>query len=106
MSEKISPELFKHLVELAALELEDDEAEYLRGELNKQLKAIEELAAIPLDEKTAVASHGVPYAEAIRPELRLDIWDAGDAQAEILAQAPDIDNNYIVVPDIPKEELE
>lgn len=105
MSEEISPELFQHLVELAALELDAEEAEYLRSELNKQLKAIDELAAIPLDEDTPIASHGVPYAEAIRPHLRKDDWAAGDAQADILAQAPDTGDGYIVVPDIPKEDL-
>jgi len=33
-SEGISPAIFDHLVELAALELAPDEAEYLRRELN------------------------------------------------------------------------
>ena len=105
MSTEISLELFNHLVELAALELDAKEAEYLRGELNKQLKAIDELAAIPLDENTPVASHGVPYAAAIRPELRPDTWAAGDAQADILAQAPETQDGYVVVPDIPHEDL-
>ena len=37
MSDPITPELFTHLVELAALELTPPEAEYLRGQLNGQL---------------------------------------------------------------------
>ena len=45
----ITPDLFNHLVELAALELSEDEAEYLRQELNNQMKAIEELEAILLN---------------------------------------------------------
>ena len=49
MSELISPETFAHLVDLAALELSPEEGEYIRGQLNNQLKAINELAAIPLD---------------------------------------------------------
>lgn len=106
MSEDISPELFQHLVQLAALELDPDEAEYLRGELNQQLKAIDELAAIPLDDRVPIASHGVPYAEAIRPHLRPDTWAAAGAQDAILAQAPETDDGYVVVPDIPKEDLE
>ena len=40
MAEEITAEIFDHLVELAALELEAKEAEYLRAQLNSQLKAI------------------------------------------------------------------
>ena len=43
MSDEITPELFNHLVELAALELNPDLAEYLLRELNNQIKAIHEL---------------------------------------------------------------
>ena len=50
MSETITPELFAHLVDLAALELSPEEGEYIRAQLNNQLKAIHELEAIPLDE--------------------------------------------------------
>jgi aspartyl-tRNA(Asn)/glutamyl-tRNA(Gln) amidotransferase subunit C len=57
----ITPDLFEHLVQLAALELEPEEAGYLRKELNNQLKAIHELEAIPLEKNTPLASHGVPY---------------------------------------------
>ena len=38
MSDYIAPETFNHLVKLAELEMDAEEAEYLRGELNKQLK--------------------------------------------------------------------
>ena len=53
MSDPITPEIFAHLVDLAALELSPEEAEYLRRQLNNQLKAIHELEAIPLDEAPA-----------------------------------------------------
>lgn len=106
MSDRISPELFYHLVKLAALELDAEEAEYLRVELNKQLGVIDELAAIPLDDETPFTSHGVPYADSIRPNLRGDEWVACDNSEEILSQAPEIDENFIVVPDIPHEKLE
>jgi aspartyl-tRNA(Asn)/glutamyl-tRNA(Gln) amidotransferase subunit C len=48
--EKISPELFAHLVDLAAIALDPTQSEYLRSQLNKQLEVIEELKAIPIDE--------------------------------------------------------
>jgi aspartyl-tRNA(Asn)/glutamyl-tRNA(Gln) amidotransferase subunit C len=84
MSETINPELFYRLVYLAALQLDEKEAEYLRAELNKQLQAIDELAAIPIDESTAATSHGVPYPLEIRPAIREDKIAASEAADEIL----------------------
>jgi Asp-tRNAAsn/Glu-tRNAGln amidotransferase C subunit len=106
MTEQISPETFAHLVELAALDLDATQAEYLRGELNNQLKAISELAAIPLDEDVPLSSHGVPYTPEISPELRQDDWKPYPNPAEIIAQAPEVDEGYIIVPDIPHTTLE
>jgi aspartyl/glutamyl-tRNA(Asn/Gln) amidotransferase C subunit len=105
MTEKITPSLFAHLVELAALALAPDEAEYLRRELNNQLKAIEELEAIPLDESTPIASHGVPYPPQHRPPLREDTPRPERQADAILAQVPEVEERYIVVPDIPHEDL-
>jgi aspartyl/glutamyl-tRNA(Asn/Gln) amidotransferase C subunit len=93
-------------VELAALELEPGEAEYLRRELNNQLKAIHELEAIPLDEDTPAATHGVPYTADIRPPARTDEWLPYPHPQDILEQTPDTDDGYIVVPEIPHTELE
>jgi aspartyl/glutamyl-tRNA(Asn/Gln) amidotransferase C subunit len=47
----------------------------------------------------------VPYTEPIRPELREDVIDPCKEADEILAQAPEVQDRYIVVPDIPSEEL-
>ena len=105
MSETINPKLFAHLVDLAALQLDEKEAEYLRAELNKQLQAIDELAAIPLDKSTPAISHGVPYPKEIRPALREDKIAESDEADDILKQAPEIEDRYIVVPDIPHEKL-
>jgi len=105
MTDQITPELFKHLVQLAALELSPEEAEYLRRELNNQLKAIRDLEAIPLEKETRVTSHGVPYTPAITPPIRLDEWKAYPAPQEILAQAPETEDGYIIVPDIPHTDL-
>lgn len=104
--EEISPELFNHLVTLAALDLSSKESEYLRGELNNQLKAIHDLEAIPLDPETPITSHGVPYSPEITPSIRSDEWIPYSHPEEILSQAPEIEDGYIVVPDIPHTELE
>ena len=105
MCEQITQEIFDHLVALAALELNADQAEYLRRQLNNQLKAIHELEAIPLDENVPISLHGVPYDEPGSAQPREDVWrKCPDVQA-ILDQAPQIEERYIVVPDIPHIEL-
>ena len=103
--ESISREVFDHIVRLAALELAEDEAEYLRGQLNKQLKAVRELGNIPLEEDTPLPSHGVPYTAEIRPAIRPDEWIPFPNPEKILEQAPETEDGYIVVPEIPHEEL-
>lgn len=105
MSEQITPEIFNHLVELAALELTPDEAEYLRKQLNNQLKAIDDLAQVPLDPTTPVASHGVPYTPATSAPVRLDEWHPHPNPARLLAGAPETDDGYIIVPEIPHQDL-
>jgi aspartyl-tRNA(Asn)/glutamyl-tRNA(Gln) amidotransferase subunit C len=105
MSDEINRELFDHLVTLAALELPADESEYLRRQLNNQLKAIHELVAIPLDPGTGITSHGVPYTAQISAPEREDEWQPFSNPDEILEQAPETDDRYIVVPDIPHTDL-
>ena len=106
MIDSISPELFNHLVQLAALELSPEESEYLRQQLNNQLKAIHELEAIPLEVDTPLTYHGVPYTPANTPPLRPDEWKLDPAAPDILAQAPETDDGYLIVPEIPHEDLE
>lgn len=106
MAEKISVELFNHLVELAALELDAKEAEYLRQQLKNQLKAIDELAAIPIPDGTPMASHGVSYPADVRPLLRKDEAELAPEGEQILARAPQAEDRYFVVPEIPHEDLE
>ena len=103
--EEITPEIFAHLVHLAELELDPEETEYLRLQLNGQLRAIREMAAIEVNPSTPITSHGVPYPPAARPSLRDDVViPCNDADA-ILGQAPEVDSRYVVVPDIPSMDL-
>jgi len=105
-TEEITPEVFNHLVELAALALNEKEAEYLRSELNKQLSAVHELEAIELDENIPPASHGVPYPADHKPTLRADVWRPFHQTADITAQAPQFEDGYLIVPEIPHTTLE
>jgi aspartyl/glutamyl-tRNA(Asn/Gln) amidotransferase C subunit len=106
MSDPINPEMFTHLVQLAALELDQAEAEYLRRQLNNLLKAINELEAIPLDETLPVTTHGVPYTPEIIPAIRPDEWIACQNPDEILDQAPRVEDRYVIVPEIPHTDLD
>jgi aspartyl/glutamyl-tRNA(Asn/Gln) amidotransferase C subunit len=105
MNEEITPELFAHLVELAALELQESEAAYLRGELNKQLEIIHELEAIDLADETPITSHGVPYSPAISSPPREDAAQPYPRPERILGQAPQSEDGYYQVPDIPHTDL-
>ena len=106
MTDEITPELFEHLVELAALEITPEEADYLQRELNNQLKAIHELEAIPFSDDTEIASHGVLYTPGISPPIRADEWIPCENSETILDQAPEMEDGYFVVPEIPHEVLE
>jgi len=103
---EINEETFRHLVELAALELSPEESEYLRRELNSQLRAIADLESIALPVGTPITSHGIPYPPDVSPALRADEIEACAEADEILAQAPERDGRYLVVPDQPATELE
>lgn len=106
MKEKITPEVFQRLVELAALKLTPEEAQYLRQELNNQLVSIEILEGIPIADDVKAASHGVPYPPEHSPDMREDEIIPDPDREAILNQAPELENGYIVVPDISQEELE
>lgn len=105
MTENITPEIFQKLVKLAALEVSQEEGEYLRQELNNQMVSIEVLESIPIDAETEPADHGVPYQEFNSPLPREDHARQDPHREDILGQAPELEDGYIVVPDISQEEL-
>ncbi len=106
MTDTITIDIFEHLVHLAALALDPEEAVYLRRELNHQLSAISELEAIPLDADIPISLHGVPYTAEVSAGLRKDEWKAYENSENIVRQAPQEEGGYIVVPDIPHTDLE
>lgn len=99
MAEEITREMFDHLVHLAQLELSQEEAEYLRRELNRQLEAIHKLEAIPLEEDVPITSHGVLYRPEDRAPLRDDAVRPYPHPERLRALAPEEEDGYFVVPD-------
>ena len=106
MSDEITLDVFNHLVELAALELTAEEADYLRTQLNQQLLAIHQLSAIPLEEDVLPAAHGISYTAENSQALRLDEWLPYTDTTAIMGQVPEVDGGYVVVPDIPHTALD
>ena len=105
-SDAITPEIFKYLVNLASFELEPENQEYLRQELNAQIKSIDELAEIPLTDDIPASLHGVEYSPEKRPPIREDQPNPFDAIQELTSQIPQFEDGYVVVPDIPHQTLE
>jgi len=102
----ISRQEFDHLVQLAALQLDEAQKEYLRQELNHQLGAIRELESIPLADDLPITTHGVPYREDSKADLRDDVCEPFAHAEEIIDQAPQTEEGYLSVPDIPHTTLE
>ena len=97
LPEKITREMFDNLVSLAALELNEEESEYLRTELNHQLAAVKELSEIPIDEDVQPSLHGI---ECQGNPPRPDQWQPFPDPDAILALAPEREGRYFVVPEI------
>jgi len=104
--EQITPQVFEHLIKLAALQLDEKQAEYLRRELNHQLQSIHELEAIPIPDGLSISVHGVTYPKNTPLDLRDDQWQPFPNSADIIGQAPRSENNQFAVPDIPHTTLE
>jgi len=106
LEKNISRETFEHLVDLAEFKLEESEAAYLLKEMNAQLGAIDQLAAINLDEGVQPAARGVPYPKERRQALREDDPEPFADPESINCQATETRDGYVVVPDIPHTTLE
>ena len=106
MPEAITPEIFDKLIGLASLEVGEEEGKYLRQELNNQLSSVAELETIHLDDSVQVSSHGVDYSQEISPKMREDLLDSTKNPEKIIAKAPESEDGYFVVPNIPLEGLD
>jgi len=96
-TKRISPELFNKLVGLAALELTAEESAYLFEELNHQLTSVEALSQIPLPEGIEPSLHGL---DCLGAPPRRDEWLPFPTPEEIIALAPETEDDMIAVPDV------
>ena len=75
-------------------------------EMDNFLAAFYDFMNHQLEVDTPVTSHGVPYTSAISSEIREDEWIPYPDPGGIVEQAPESADGYIVVPDIPHEDLD
>jgi Asp-tRNA(Asn)/Glu-tRNA(Gln) amidotransferase C subunit len=68
--------------------------------------SIEVLESIPIEADIETAAHGVPYTAVNSPQPRADISHKDPHRDDLLAQAPELEDGYIVVPDISHQELD
>ncbi|HWS22836.1 MAG TPA: hypothetical protein VN226_00170 [Anaerolineales bacterium] len=105
MKEEINRQVFDHLVSLAALKLTPQEAEYLRDQMNQQLQVIHEMEQIPIEEDLEISSHGVALTPSNSAGLREDEIDPHKSRLSLEKIAPDVKNNFIIVPEIPHHKI-
>lgn len=105
MKEEIDIQLFERLVRLAAMELTEEEAVYLRGQMNQQLNVIQELDQIPTDDKLEISTHGITYTPANSMAPREDALDPTKPKIDLEKFAPEVKDNFIIVPEIPHQKL-
>ena len=74
-------------------------------QMNNQLRAMKELGAIKVESSLPLEPHGIPYPEANSPKRRMDNWLAYPSPEKLLSQAPEVDEGYIIVPEIPHKDL-
>ena len=87
----------QRIAHLARIAISDADAERMQGELNAILGFVEQLEAVDVE--------GVEPMTSVTPmtlRMREDIVTDGDKAADIVASAPDTDDNYFLVPKVVK----
>jgi aspartyl-tRNA(Asn)/glutamyl-tRNA(Gln) amidotransferase subunit C len=85
----------RRIAHLARIAVEDDEVERLGGELNAILAFVEELSSVDVD--------GVEPLTSVLPmqmKKRRDVVTDGGVADEVLANAPEREDHYFVVPKV------
>lgn len=92
---ELSPEQIDRLAHLARLNLNDQERERLRGELDKILGFVEKINELDLEDREPLI-----YLSEERNILRKDEAQNVTTKDEALKNAPDKDSDYFRVPKV------
>lgn len=95
MAPRISTADVAHVARLARLELSDDELERFTQQLGAVLDHAKDVEALDLAEVPPTA-HPLPITNVLRPDVVTPSLD----RAEVLAQAPDVEEDRFRVPRI------
>ncbi|PLX45910.1 MAG: Asp-tRNA(Asn)/Glu-tRNA(Gln) amidotransferase GatCAB subunit C [Hyphomicrobiales bacterium] len=85
----------RRIAHLARIAVTDEEAAHLEGELNSILHWVEQLGQVD----TAGVAPMTGAVEHSR-EMRADVVDDGGYPEQIVANAPESDENYFLVPKV------
>lgn len=85
----------RRIAHLARIAVTDEEAAHLEGELNSILHWVEQLGQV---DTAGVAP--MTGAVAHSREMRADVVDDGGYPEQIVANAPESDENYFLVPKV------
>lgn len=90
---RITPEDVAHVARLARLHLTDDELVTFTGQLDAVLGHAADVESLDLDD-VPPTSHPYPLTNVLRDDVVLPSLD----RAEVLAQAPDVEDHQFKVP--------
>lgn len=99
MVERITADQVAHVARLARLELSDDELRLFTGQLAAVLDHAEDVAALDT-EGVAPTAHPLPLRNVLRDDLVRPSLD----RAEVLACAPEVEDDRFRVPPVLGEE--
>lgn len=85
----------RRIAHLARIAVKDEEVSHLQGELNAMLAFIEQLSEVNID--------GVEPMTSVTPmamKKREDVVTEGGRAADVVANAPETEDNYFLVPKV------
>ena len=85
----------QRVAHLARIRVSEEEAESLRGDLNAILGFVEQLNEVKVAGVEAMTS-----VQPMAMKKRIDIVDDGGKADDIVANAPETDDHYFVVPKV------
>jgi aspartyl-tRNA(Asn)/glutamyl-tRNA(Gln) amidotransferase subunit C len=91
----VDAQTVRRIARLARIAVAEDEVEHLQGELNAMLAFVEQLSEVDVEGVEAMTSV-TPMAMKMRVD---EVTDGGNAEA-VLANAPQSEDGYYMVPKV------
>ncbi|MDE2578945.1 MAG: Asp-tRNA(Asn)/Glu-tRNA(Gln) amidotransferase subunit GatC [Hyphomicrobiales bacterium] len=85
----------RRIAHLARIAVEEKEVEHLQGEINAILSFVEELSSVDVAGVEAMTS-----TMPMKLRMRADVVNDGHKAADIVANAPEREDNFFVVPKV------